>query len=145
MRLLVLALLMFQISDCFAKSPGEECLDSFRMTLKDPESGKVIKFEAPTLSYTATNSYGARVQGKALCRQMSEGWERDHYAETMMGLKLTKQKFDASSQCLRQLSSRAKQDQCSLGSEVLRRAHSSGRGADPHELQVEIMKELGFN
>ncbi len=65
-----------------AKSPGEQCLDSFRLKLKDPDSGKVIDFKEKTLAYTATNSYGARIQKKALCKQGLDGsWYRDYSAE----------------------------------------------------------------
>ena len=47
--------------------PATQCLKNFRLELKDPESGRVVKFENNVLIYTATNSYGARVQGRAIC------------------------------------------------------------------------------
>lgn len=61
--------------------PGEECLASFARDLKDPESGRVIAFEGVTLSYTATNVYGARIQRKALCMKSGDTFVRDRHAE----------------------------------------------------------------
>ena len=65
------------------KTPAELCLESFKMNLKDPNSGKVINFENNILIYTATNSYGARIQGKAICKDSEGKWQRDREAETI--------------------------------------------------------------
>ena len=65
-------------------SPGQQCLSSFRLSLTDPDSGKVISFEPiaggvqANLVYTATNSFGARVQDRTICRKTESGsWARD--------------------------------------------------------------------
>jgi len=104
MRFLVLTLLITLAGCGFWKSPGEQCLDSFRAELTDPESGRVISFkggdlddtfknlslktplgvsmvdffkdasQGGSLVYTATNTYGARVQSTRLCAKKDGKW-----------------------------------------------------------------------
>ncbi len=62
-----LLFLSFLLAACISKDPANQCLDSFGASLKNPDSGKVFDFSVNILTYTATNSYGARIQGKALC------------------------------------------------------------------------------
>ena len=81
-------------------SPGTQCLDSFKANLKDPESGKAISFEDGVLTYTATNSYGARTQGKAICEQGSDKkWTRSFYKEKLLVLDTMTAKIEASNKC----------------------------------------------
>lgn len=61
--------------------PAEECLASFAQDLKDPESGRVIAFADNLLTYTATNSYGARTKGNAICTPGPKGYVRDAHKE----------------------------------------------------------------
>jgi hypothetical protein len=67
---------------------GHECLNSFKDKLKDPESGKVLSFTEPLLVYTATNAYGGRIQGKALCKKGASGWERDRQTEMSQAMEI---------------------------------------------------------
>lgn len=63
-------------------SPEEQCLDSFRLELKDPDSAAVVsnlgnrglemEDGAFFLRYKATNSYGAYVSSNVYCRRGSE-------------------------------------------------------------------------
>lgn len=101
---LAIAASVIALSAGCAKSPGEQCLDSFRQGLKDPESGKVISFKDGTLVYTATNSYGARIQGKALCQETvgEKGkWTRDHTGEHLAVLKLATDMLEQHGDCVR--------------------------------------------
>ena len=78
-----------------------------------------MSFEAPLLKYTATNSYGARTQGNALCKLDEKKWSRDYHAETMAVLELTRKKIDDSNDCL---SSQSKSN-CAGDSLALTLAH----------------------
>lgn len=82
-----------------APDPGTQCLNSFKNDLKDPDSGKVISFEPPILTYTATNTYGARTQGKAHCTQFSKDWKRDLGKEKIAILNRTADKMGKSNDC----------------------------------------------
>jgi hypothetical protein len=72
---------IFLIGCAEKESPGEECLASLRMDLKDPDSGKVVSFESGAifgiLKYTATNSYGGRIQNTAYCELVNGKWSVD--------------------------------------------------------------------
>lgn len=98
---------LIALSGC-GESPAEQCLDSFKTTLKDPNSGQVISFENNLLTYTATNSYGGRVQGKAMCTQQDDKWVRDLAREDLrikeLSLKMLQAyntKLDSQVACLR--------------------------------------------
>ena len=82
----ILAALPFALllTSCLSSDPANQCLDSFRFDLKDPDSGKVLVFKDNILTYTATNSYGARMQGKALCKKSDGEWTRDRHQELTM-------------------------------------------------------------
>lgn len=121
--------------------PGNQCLNSFKEKLKDPESGKVISFENFTLTYTATNSYGARIQGKALCKKLAEKWTRDTAAEQIKILNLTTDKLSKSNQCLHD---GKKPEECAGDSLVLQRDSRTLTQSSINELQEESAKELGF-
>ncbi len=104
---------VLQLFGC-EKSPSEQCLDSFRMYLTDPESGKALSFrinsdenkldkilyhETGVLSYSATNSYGARVQNYADCAKKGSQWQRvrtiyEELAVTTRQVELSKQYRD---------------------------------------------------
>lgn len=96
--LFALAMFVFSLTGC-GGSPGEECLKSFQAQLKDPESGRVIDFRNAELTYTATNGYGARIQGKALCRKAGDRWERDRSAELLKILSTTTEVLHAFNAC----------------------------------------------
>ena len=81
-EVVVVLSLALAIAGC-VKSPADQCLDSFRSSLKDPGSGKAIGFSDGALTYTATNSYGARTQGKAICREFQGKWSRNHRQEEL--------------------------------------------------------------
>lgn len=132
------------LTSCLTKDPATQCLDSFRSNLKDPDSGKVLDFKDKVLTYTATNSYGARIQGKALCREsiIEKGkWERDISGEYLQILKLTADKLEKSNDCRKAGGSGA---ECAGGSRVLERSAISLRPAAPGELEDEAARELGY-
>lgn len=142
----ILAALPFALvlTSCMSRDPANQCLDSFRSSLKDPDSGKVVAFEGNLLTYTATNSYGARIQGKALCREsISEKgkWERDTSGEYLQALKLTNRKLKQSNDC-RETGGSA--TECAGGSRVLERSAISLRSPAPGELEEESASELGY-
>jgi hypothetical protein len=81
--------------------PGILCLNSFKADLKDPDSGKVISFESGVLTYTATNSYGARIQGKALCEKSYDNkWTRNRLKEIIMINEEVTKRIRAHTACL---------------------------------------------
>jgi hypothetical protein len=122
-----------------ATPPAEQCLASFRNSLKDPESGRVVSFSEGQLVYTATNSYGARIQGRALCQKIGEVWSRDTSAELLAVLRLTAETLETYNVC------RKKQqdtEQCAGGSLALKAAARSR--LDTEALQRESAEKLGF-
>lgn len=127
------------LSACLAQEPGVECLNSFRSTLKDPESGKVISFTAPILTYTATNSYGGRLQGKALCIEIEGKWQRNKKAEYEVVLEQTVKAMKSYNACRDAGSTNVK---CAGDSAAFLGVSQSG--VDIERLQREIEKELGF-
>ena len=132
------------LTSCLTKDPATQCLDSFRSNLKDPGSGKVLDFKDKVLTYTATNSYGARIQGKALCREsiIEKGkWERDTSGEYLQILNLTADKLEKSNDCRKAGGSGA---ECAGGSRVLERSAISLRSPAPGELEDEAAQELGY-
>jgi hypothetical protein len=86
------------LSGC-GPTPAEQCLDSFRSTLKDPNSGQVISFENNLLTYTATNSYGGRIQGKAMCALELDKWVRDKSAELSLIMDKSTKEMEAAKAC----------------------------------------------
>jgi hypothetical protein len=84
MKLIIAVISFLTLAGCLFQSPAEECLNSFKESLKDPESGRVVSFSDSLLVYTATNSYGARTQGKALCIEAEGKWSRDRDAEYLV-------------------------------------------------------------
>lgn len=124
------------ISGCISSSPGEQCLDSFRETLKDPDSGKLVSFAEPNLKYSATNSYGARTQGNAICTKVENKWERDTSAEYMTILKEMADRLEKSNDCRKRGGSR---ETCAGNSIALK--YGSYNEAD---LQNEVRRDLGF-
>lgn len=89
---------LMALSGC-EKPPAEQCLESFKTTLKDPNSGQVISFENNLLTYTATNSFGARIQGKAMCTQEGGKWVRDKAAELNLSMDKALQDMKAAKAC----------------------------------------------
>lgn len=99
------------------QSKEEQCLQSAKLTFKDPDSGKVIQNLGDRgmksgkgekmfwLRYSATNSYGARVSSNMACKKSGEAWVRDELFETLSSqvasLKLQKQLIDSSNEKLR--------------------------------------------
>ena len=130
-----------------AKSPGEQCLDSFRGDLKDPESGKVISFQDGTLVYTATNSYGARIQGKALCEEKvgEKGkWIRNRTGEYLAALELAAEMIKKHNECLNR---GGRLDTCDANSPmgtILQANRSSSPDAYVAATTKEAKKILGF-
>jgi hypothetical protein len=120
------------------KSAAEKCLDSFRYDFKDPESGKVINFTENMLTYTATNSYGARIQGKAICKQLGENWQRDFYKEKMMALDRSTELLEKSIECKKAGGSN---NECAGSSAALKRSDENIF----NDLMKESLQELGFN
>ena len=130
---LTIAIIFLALAGCKV-APGEECLDSFRSTLKDPESGKVLSFVDPVLTYTATNSYGARTQGKALCEKVGDGkWDRRYRKEQIAVLDLTIEKLKAFDSCKKQ---GANDESCAGDSFALKMAYKFEKPVD-----VEALKE----
>jgi hypothetical protein len=122
-----------------AKPPGDQCLDSFRASLKDPESGKVIGFADGVLTYTATNSYGARTQGKAMCKQSEGKWSRDHYQEHLTVLNQTATVLEEFNKCRKGGGS---EESCAGASASLRFVGADG--VNVGELTKETGRALGF-
>ena len=141
-RIFLLVVLPLLLSACISDNPGTQCLNSFKGTLKGPDSGKVISFDAPTLKYSATNSYGARTQGKALCtKQADDKWVRDRSAEYLAILKLSSEKMDASNACLQ---TKSTGQACAGDSFSLRQAAISLAPINLDKLNEESAVELGF-
>ena len=136
-NLIALSSLLF-LSACFSDDPGTQCLNSFKSSLKDPDSGKVLDFTPPTLTYSATNSYGARVQGKALCKQHDKKWSRDFQEENMAVMQRSIDKLDENKACRdRKGSYKA----CESETNSLAIRHNLSE----KELNEESRRELGFN
>lgn len=131
------AFLTIVVAGC-TPSPGEQCLESFRAELKDPASGKVINFADSELVYTATNSYGARIQGKALCRESAGKWERDRSGELLRILKLSAQRLEGFNDCRNKGRTR---ETCAGDSVALRHA---GLNIDTDAVNVESARLLGY-
>ncbi|MFC7461549.1 hypothetical protein [Hydrogenophaga defluvii] len=129
------------LAGCLTKSPGDQCLDSFRMTLKDPDSGKMISFVEPKLTYTATNSYGARTQGQALCVKDGEKWIRDRQSERVLAVRLVTERLNASTQCMVR---GGKAEECAGDSSELKRSKALLKEADTDATEKEAMRDLGF-
>jgi hypothetical protein len=108
-----------------ASGAGQQCLNSFKDTLKDPESGKVLSFKEPVLTYSATNTYGGRIQGKALCKQGASGWERDRLAEMSQAMEAVSTVASSELQCINNGKSQCTQ-------------------SGPHSL-AEALRSLGFD
>ncbi len=138
-RIVAAALFCAAIAGC-AKSPGEQCLDSFRANLKDPESGKVVSFSDNALVYTATNSYGARVQGKALCAKAGEKWVRDQTQEFLMILDRSNKVLSEYNGCLK---GGGEIESCAGHSISLK--YSVVNGINIDEINKESAKALGFD
>jgi len=132
------------LTSCSIKDPANQWLDSFHSDLKDPDSGKVFDFEGNILTYTATNSYGARIQGKALCGYsiIEKGkWGRDVAGEYLQILKLTTKKLENSNACRESCRSWL---ECAGDSQVLKRAAISRTSPAQSELEDEAARELGY-
>lgn len=138
--LVAVALISFTACSKNKPTPGDQCLASFRMSLKDPDSGRVVSFDPPVLIYTATNSYGARIKGKALCSNMTGEWRRDHHTELMQTMDRVLEKYEKAKACRA-----AKGENCYAHSEVLARQHRTGRTEGWNEAMLEeAREELGF-
>lgn len=128
------------------KSPEEECLQSFASALKDPNSGKVIDFNDPILTYTATNSYGARIQGKAICYKLPDGkWSRSRGQELIRVIDLSTEKIKSMNKCQEMGNPASK---CFGGSAALERAYKmKNLGSDQalEDIKREAAQELGFD
>ena len=131
----VLALL----AGCISKGPAELCLESFKKDLKDPESGKVILFEGNMLTYTATNSYGARTQSKALCKSHEDKWYRDERGELLLVLAKTEEILGTFNQCR---SNGGTSESCAGGFVSLKYIRSDGIDSD--QLIKEVRSSMGF-
>ncbi len=130
----VTLLLCLALTAC-SKDPAEQCLDSFKNTLKDPDSGRVISFENGRLQYSATNSYGARVQGNAICQQNDSGWTRDRMEERTQTLSRMAEILNANNAC------RSK----AMAEGVANSIHICGRiDSSEKELTRRAEEELGF-
>lgn len=128
------------LTSCLSQDPGTQCLNSFKSTLKDPDSGRVISFDAPTLTYSATNSYGARTQGKALCLRPFKGgkWVRDGDAERIAILLRSRDKLRAYNECRR---AKSTGKECAGNSLTL---NDPAIPIDLDKLNEESATELGF-
>ena len=132
------------VSGCIGNSPGAQCLTSFKDELKDPDSGKVISFEGNKLTYSATNSYGARIQGKALCSKFGgDKWTRDKTAEYIEILNLSTGKIQRSNTCR---AAGKKAMEC-YGSDslVMKHAAMSSANLDQEALNKESAIDLGYS
>ena len=127
------------------KTPAELCLESFKMNLKDPNSGQVINFENNILIYTATNSYGARIQGKAICKDSEGKWQRDREAETIKILDRSNEimidRLGAINRDIACIKSRKPKHECNE-----RLSFGSGNSKEIQESAFKkAAEELGFN
>jgi len=136
-----LFILLF-LAGCLTKSPGEQCLESFRMDLKDPSSGEVISFEGSKLTYSAKNSYGARTQGKALCYVVNDKWERARHLEQLTALNLATDRLNASTECIK---NGKNLEDCTGGSYEIRKSHILNKDVNLDLMREEAMRDLGFN
>lgn len=95
-RIVSAALLALALVACnLLQSKEEQCLQSGRLSMKDPDSGKVVenlggRGDAFTqsaggfwLRYSATNSYGGRVAGNMACENSKGKWVRSENLERM--------------------------------------------------------------
>lgn len=134
------ALFILTISGAaWSQEPAKECLASFSHQLKDPASGRVISFNKGELVYTATNSYGGRVQARALCTSVSGRWRRDLQGEQLMILTATADKLKRYNDCR---AAKRTHDACAGGSPVLRSARRTA--VDTDALEREVAADLGF-
>ena len=140
MRTLIALVITILLSACVFEKPETQCLNSFKSTLKDPDSGKVISFNPPELTYSATNSYGARIQGKALCQEYKKEWSRDYHAEKLAIMNRSTEKLKASNECRFNGGNR---EECAGDSLAIRHRTFSGTSLD--DLHKESERELGFN
>lgn len=134
------------LTSCLSSDPGNQCLDSFRSNLKDPDSGKVLEFRDNILTYTATNSYGARIQGRAFCTESDGKWARDRYQESVMIDKLYLKKLNIESESLEK--SNACREAGGTRSSCLGKSlEEPAVDIDAHmkKLRKESANELGFN
>lgn len=140
---IVLPVALVALQGCRGVEPGQQCLDSFRDSLKDPESGKVISFVAPKLVYTATNSYGARTKGNALCMEIGGKWRRDTSAETMQAVDKSTATLETYIGCMK---TKKTPSQCAAesGSLALKLSKVYGREVDQDALNKESRVALGF-
>ena len=140
---IVLPVALFALQGCRGVEPGQQCLDSFKASLKDPESGKVISFVAPELVYTATNSYGARTKGNALCMEIGGKWRRDTSAETMQVVRKSTATLETYIACMETKKTPA---QCAAesGSLALKLSEVYGREVDQDAMHKEVRAALGF-
>lgn len=122
------------LTGCLSKSPAEQCLDSFRNELKDPASGVVINFTAPNLQYSATNSYGARTQGRAICTESNGKWERDPLAEHLKVLNTMTDELKQLNKCRTNGGSREECSGSSIGMQY----------EDQQMHEREVKSKLGF-
>lgn len=135
------AVILMTLPGC-GKTPAEQCLESFKTTLKDPNSGQVISFENDLLTYTATNSYGGRVQGKAMCTQGEGGkWARDKLKESTQitervnkVMAIRRKELDSQIVCMRSVGASLKK--CT-GSDTLERT-------DMDAIYKKAAQDLGF-
>ncbi len=141
LKIFLTAMLAVFLTGCLTQEPGVQCLNSFKSTLKDPESGKVISFDGITLTYTATNSYGARTQGKAICVKVGDKWVRDGQRELIDILRRTAEKLNESKICKKAGGSEM---HCAGDSLALRLSVNSRDGLDVEMLKSEVAKELGY-
>lgn len=138
-KILMVAVICVATAGC-VKPVAEQCLDSFRSSLKDPQSGKVIGLTHNILIYTATNSYGARIQGKALCMQDGDQWRRDQTGEHLMVLERTRKVLREFNECRRGGGS---QESCAGSNISLRFVGADGVNVD--ELTKESARAIGFD
>ena len=83
------------------QSKEEQCLQSARLEMKDPDSAKLVGnlgdrgdemikvHKGFWIRYTATNSYGARVSGSMACKESAGKWVRSRATEDLVTLTLT--------------------------------------------------------
>jgi hypothetical protein len=120
-----------------APDPGAQCLQSFAHDLKDPDSGKVIKFDDGMLTYTATNSYGGRTQGKALCTKAGDTWARNLAKERLLIAEATEKRLLEYNDCRKNGGSK---DDCAQGAIVIKYSSSS-----VDALLEETRRMMGFS
>jgi len=82
-----------------AKSPAEQCLESFRDDLVSPRSAVAVKIIDGNLTYLAKNRSGTEIQGKAICEQVGEKWVRDSSAEYIEILKFVANSLELNNKC----------------------------------------------